>query len=416
MEVLCGVVVGFARTSWKVNPTRLSDYITEEERSTGQMGTGKSASPLEELLNMPVRGQNPYVKEWKEQGGLVFGFICSYVPEEIIYSMGILPIRAGALGETRTDDADVYLHRFHCTYARCLLQLGLTGEYGFLDGFVFLNGCDQLRRVYEIWKKHVKTEFMGMVTAPHAFGKSRLEWYVYSIRKLIDDIASQYALLPSETRLEESISIYNRFRELMLELYMLRAREKPLLSGSEAMRILNAAFNMPKTKFNDKLEKAIEELKQRPGITGYRARIMLAGGFMDDTFLIDLIEREMGALVVTDNLCYGRRYLDGSVASGKDLISSIAERYFYHNPCPRMVGHHKARIEFTKRVAEEAKVDGVIFQKLSFCDLHGTESQIQAKELEQMGIPALILEKQYAPGDEGRLKTRIQAFLERLGK
>ncbi len=381
---------------------------------SSSVATAKKISAVEELVNMPVRGKNPYIKAWKDEGGLVFGFICSYVPEEIIYAMGILPVRAGAAGETNTDDADIYLHRFHCTYPRCLLQLGLMGEYDFLDGFVFLNGCDQLRKTFEIWKKHVKTEFMGMVTLPHAMGKERFEWYVDDINKLINDSAAQYGKSISEAGIRESISVYNRYRELMLEIYSLRAIDKPLLSGSEAMKITSASFNMPKKDFNEMLERAIVEIKQRPGISNYRARLMLGGGFMDDTYLIDLIEN-LGGLIVTDNLCYGRKYLDGAIA-GDNSIRSVAERYFYHNPCPRMIGYHKTRSDFTLKIAREARVDGVIFQRLSFCDCHGVESQMQAEDLEKAGIPTLILERQYMPGDEGRFKTRVQAFLERIGK
>jgi len=372
-------------------------------------------SALEELVNMPLRSDNPYIKDWKDRGGLVFGYICSYVPEEIFYAMGILPVRAGAAGATTTEDADIYLHRFHCTYPRCLLQLGMEGKYDFLDGFVFMNGCDQLRRTYEVWKKNVKTDFMGMVTVPHALGKERFDWYIDDIRKLMDDIAYQYGLIVSETSLRESIAIYNRYRELMLELYSLRIGEKPLLTGSEAMKITNAAFSMPKRDFNEKLESVIAEIKERPGISNYRARLMLGGGFIDDTFLIDLIE-EMGGLIVTDNLCYGRRYLDGFAGEGKDPVISIGERYFYHNPCPRMIGYYNERIDATKRIAKDAMVDGVIFQRISFCDCHGVESKLQAEELEKIGIPTLILERQYMPSDEGRLKTRVQAFIERIGK
>ena len=37
-------------------------------------------------------------------------------------------------------------------------------------------------------------------------------------------------------------------------------------------------------------------------------------------------------------------------------------------------------------------------------------------EIEELGLPTLILEREYLGGDKGRLKTRIQAFLEKIGK
>jgi len=34
--------------------------------------------------------ENRYVKDWKEQGKKVLGYVCSYVPEEIFYAADIL--------------------------------------------------------------------------------------------------------------------------------------------------------------------------------------------------------------------------------------------------------------------------------------------------------------------------------------
>jgi benzoyl-CoA reductase/2-hydroxyglutaryl-CoA dehydratase subunit BcrC/BadD/HgdB len=201
----------------------------------------------------------------------------------------------------------------------------------------------------------------------------------------------------------------------MGELYTLRTRENPPLSGAEAMQITNAAYSMPKKAFNERLEIALEELKGREGISDYRARIMVCGSYMDDTFLIGLIE-DTGALVVTDNLCFGRRHIEGLVEDNGDPLVAIAKRYFHHNPCPRMLGTYKQRLEFTKNIAAEAGVDGIIFQSIPFCDTHGAESPMQASDLEEIDMPTLILDREYIPSDQGRLKTRIQAFLEKMGK
>ena len=385
---------------------------------TSSVSTAKKLSAVEELLNLPLRSDNPYIREWKDNGGKVFGYICTYVPEEVLYAENgkVLPIRAGAAECTSTDKADIYLHRFHCTYPRCLLQLGMEGEYDFLDGFVFMNGCEQLRRVFELWRENVRTPFLGMLSVPHSIeSEERFKWYLDDIKKLRDEIATKYGYIPTDKGLRESIKQYNKYRELMGELYSLRALEKPLLSGSEAMKITNAAFSMPKDAFNEKLEIALDEIKQREGISDYRARIMVGGSFMDDTFLIDLIE-STGAIVVTDNLCFGRRHIDGLVEEDGDPLVSIAKRYFYHNPCPRMLGTYQDRLEFTKKVAKEANVDGIIFERIPFCDNHGAECQMESEDLEKEGIPTLILEREYIASDEGRLKTRVQAFLERIGK
>ncbi|MEE9401359.1 MAG: hypothetical protein V3V32_05005, partial [Dehalococcoidia bacterium] len=41
-----------------------------------------------------VANRHQYAQEWKQRkGGRAVGWICTYVPEEIIYASGMLPVR-----------------------------------------------------------------------------------------------------------------------------------------------------------------------------------------------------------------------------------------------------------------------------------------------------------------------------------
>ena len=374
----------------------------------------RKRSALEELLDVKTGLENPYVKQWKDEGKRVVGYICTYAPEEVIYSFGMLPYRTCAIGCTSTDKADVYLHRFNCTYVRCLLQMGLEGKYDFLDGFCFLNGCEQLRRLYDIWHRKIGTKFTDMLTIPHVINEKRFEWYLDDIKKFAENMASVFGLGPiNKEKLRNAIKVYNETRRLMQRLYDLRKKDAPPITGSEAMKIAIASFTMPKHIFNELMKEALEEIEKRPGISDYRARIMIGGSYMDDTFLIDLIE-ETGGLVVADNLCFGYRHFVDMVEEVGDPLEAIARRYFWKNPCPRMQGEFDRRLNETKRIAKEANVDGIIFERIAFCDNHGAESVMESKFLEEEGIPTLVLEREYMPSDRGRLKTRIQAFIERI--
>jgi benzoyl-CoA reductase subunit C len=387
------------------------------------MDTGTAAqnlSAVEELTSLPLRGENPYIREWKQKGGKVFGFTCSYVPEEILCAAGgparILPIKMGAQECETTDDADIYMHKFMCSYVRCLLQLGLAGEYEFLDGMVLTSSCEHMRKTYELWRDEVKPPFITMLSVPHCTeGDNHFNWYRDEIVNLQEEVGKRYGYLPSRATLEESIRIYNRYRRLMTELYDLRAMKHPKLTGSEAMKIAQAGFSMPKDLFNERLTAAIEELKERSGITDYRARVMVGGSYMDDSFLIDVIE-DSGAIVVSDVLCTGRKYIEGLVDEKEEPIEALARRYFSKTSCPRMIGGYRDRIAFTKKVVAQAGVDGVIFERIPFCDPHAVENLMESKDLEASGVPTLNLEKEYHASDRGRLKTRVQAFLEKIGK
>jgi len=51
-----------------------------------------------------------------------------------------------------------------------------------------------------------------------------------------------------------------------------------------------------------------------------------------------------------------------------------------------------------------------------FCDIHGVDNVQLRMDLEKRGVPVLQLEKEYgAKADFGRIRTRVQAFLEKIG-
>ena len=79
-----------------------------------------------------------------------------------------------------------------------------------------------------------------------------------------------------------------------------------------------------------------------------------------------------------------------------------------------MIGGFHERVDFTKQLIREARVDGVILQKLPFCSYHAVGNLMESEELEKAGIQTMNLERDYIAADKGRLKTRVQAFLEKI--
>jgi benzoyl-CoA reductase/2-hydroxyglutaryl-CoA dehydratase subunit BcrC/BadD/HgdB len=81
-----------------------------------------------------------------------------------------------------------------------------------------------------------------------------------------------------------------------------------------------------------------------------------------------------------------------------------------------MYKEYPRRRDLILETARRARVDGAIYLYNKFCDLHGVDSVLVRRDLEEAGIPVLVLEKEYsAKADIGRVKTRVQAFMERIG-
>ena len=142
---------------------------------------------------------------------------------------------------------------------------------------------------------------------------------------------------------------------------------------------------------------------------------MLCGSATDELELISEIE-EVGGLIVTDSLCYGTRAFWKVETEGDDPVGALADVYLKEMLCPRMYDDFPRRSDFVLSAVERAAVDGVMVMHNKFCDVHGVDNVQLRLDLEKDGIPVLQLEKEYgSKADFGRIRTRVQAFLERIG-
>jgi benzoyl-CoA reductase subunit C len=371
---------------------------------------------LDELTKLAGDITNPAVEEWKASGKRAVGFFCSYVPEEILYAGGILPCRMRAPGCAVTTEADVYLSHLNCTYMRACLQYALDGRYRHLDGLAFTNSCDHVRRVYDILREIRPGDYplMHMISVPHKSDEDLIAWFGEELGEFKGIIESTFGVEITEAGLRDAIAVYNDSRELLKRLYDLRKGEKPPISGAEALKVILAGYSLPRDRYNELLRQLLEELESREGISGYRARLMIAGsGGFDDPAYIEVME-VLGGLVVTDSLCFGSRGFWEPVQEDGDPLLAIARAYLKRPSCPRMVDEVALRCDFVKRMVADFNVDGVVFQRMRYCDLWGGQLLYLEKELSESGIPMLSLEREYAMGGAEQLRTRVQAFLERI--
>jgi bzd-type benzoyl-CoA reductase N subunit len=370
---------------------------------------------VKELVELSGTLLNRSVEDWKEQDKKVMGFFCSYVPEEIIHAAGMLPYRVRATGCTETTAADVYLSHLNCSFVRSCLEFALKGEYKFLDGVVFMNSCDHVRRLYDIFREAVGyPPFMHFISVPHkAGGNGALNWYKGELAEFKERIEGSFGVKITDEALKNAIDVYNETRSLLKRLYQLRGDDKPRISGAESLSLILAATSMPKEQYNRLLAKALQEIEEREAITNYRARLMIAGSVYDDVDYTKVIE-DLGGLIVSDALCFGSRYFWGPVEVGDDLWAGLAQSYLNRPSCARMTDRVAERTDFVREMVERFKVDGVIFQRIRYCDLWGSETLYLERRLKELDIPLLQLDREYMLSGVGQLKTRVQAFLERI--
>ena len=74
-----------------------------------------------------------------------------YTPEEIIHSMGFVPMGAWG-GDMELNRAKEYCPAFLCAIVQSLLELGITGAFEGASAIVIPSLCDTLKTVGENWK------------------------------------------------------------------------------------------------------------------------------------------------------------------------------------------------------------------------------------------------------------------------
>lgn len=353
-----------------------------------------------------------FIKEQEEQGKKVVGWVCTYVPEELIYAAGMYPVRiTGWAGDTSV--ADGYLYSNVCSFARGCLEEGLKGSFDFLKGYVAVNSCDNIRRLYEVWDRYCKTPFTHIIKLPHKITEDSIVYFRDELLHFKERLEEFTGKQITDGSLQDAINLYNKTRILLKQLYELRKADSPPISGAETLDVVLAGLVMPKEIYNQKLEALLSHLSSRERIKGDRLRILLVGSELDNAEYIQVIE-DLGGIVVTDDLCNGTRYFWDLVETNSDPVGALAKRYLRKAPCARMRPPTE-RLERIKKMVKDYRVGGIIYEMIKFCDLYGEDYPIFRDALSELDIPILTLTREYTFTGVGQMKTRIQAFFEALG-
>jgi len=362
-------------------------------------------------------------RELKKQGQRIMGYLCAFTPVEIITAAGFIPFRIkGDVNEPITK-ADTEMETIVCPLVRSCFDVSLKGRYEFLDGIVIPHACDSICRTYDVWKYTLNLPYSHLINMPHGTDEPSLDFYQAELNTFRRSLGRFAGREISAQHLTQAISLYNQNRAKVRELYELRKTSPPLISGAEVARLLVAAVSIPVDEGTELINSVIEEVKQRGRVLAAKsARLMVVGAQVDNIAFIDLIENS-GAWVVADDLCPGAREFFSDVAVTPDPIDGIAERYLRKIYCGRTFRERRGsyqeyleqRFGHIGRFIRDFKVDGVVLYIYKYCDPFGFEVPAMKSYIESKGTPVLYLEDEYSMSTIGRLRTRIQAFLELLG-
>jgi benzoyl-CoA reductase/2-hydroxyglutaryl-CoA dehydratase subunit BcrC/BadD/HgdB len=354
------------------------------------------------------------VKDWKAQQTKVIGWFNPYVPEEIIHAGGMLPIEVTGDNEpVQMQGAERYIYSNSCSKIRTCWQLQLDGKWSFLDGYVSSQMCDQDMRLSEVWKYYDALPYMDNIYAPRRRDEPAVQLYMADLEDFRSGLSQYLAVRIPDQHIAKSITVYNRGRELMHQLYELRKRDKPPVTGAEALEVSKAAARLPREVFNELMEQLLDELETSGREIEKSRRVMIVGNDIHNTNLISRLE-SLDAIVVVDEMDVGIRRAWGQVDTELPPLEALARYYVMGRPVDKHNWNSDGRLEFIGEMTEEYKVDGIVSEIVRFCTYNGWDKWDLKKQMTERGIPILDIDLEYGHPAGAQVEIRAEAFMEML--
>ena len=361
--------------------------------------------------------------EHKENGGKVFGTFCVYVPEEVIVAAGGVAVGLCGGADFSVPTAEQILPRNLCALIKSAFgfKIGRVCPYfQAADLIVGETTCDGKKKTWEILDEYIPTYVMNL---PNSRTPAERCLWITELKRFVGKVEEVTGNTITLDKLAEATSLIDSKRAALERLFEVRKARPAPISGLDALLVVQISFYDDPARFTQKTNELCEELEARvsagEGVALADAkRILYAGTPMPIPFwTIPALIEGTGAVVVAEESCTGSRLLAGGQTALSDdgldsQLAAIADRQLQTN-CACFTPND-ARIEDILRMVKEYQADGVIHFSLSFCQPYNLEGVRVRKALQEAGVPVLLLEGDYTEEQAGRLKTRIEAFVETL--
>ena len=368
---------------------------------------------------------NPLIKEAQDEGKYAIGYTCYHMPEVLLNLDNCFSVRMRAPRVGSIDISTYYMSNYTCEFARSLLENGIEGGYGFLDGIAGVDACSAMNRCYEhleILKCTEKPHFFFTHTdVPYKVEEYNFDQVAIQMReRLLAVMHEKLGTDVSDEAIRKAVELHNEMCRVITEIGNFRKEENPRITGYEFHVICLASYCCPTAKILPYLKETLEEIKSRKPDekNNFRARVLVVGSEIDDLNFSRLLE-ESGAMIVADRFCYGsfpgREEI--KLNDHEDIVRLIARHYMLTSECPRYMAEEKVlqRKETVDKLAKEFKADGIIYEQMKYCDFWAFERPLASHIMtEEYGWPTLSIDRSYNVHNSGQLRTRFQAFVEAL--
>ncbi len=341
------------------------------------------------------------------------GFTCAYTPVPLIEAAGFSPFRI--FPETKApDQAGHLLHDNLCPHVKKVLDRALAEDLPDLEGMVFINSCDSMRRLADAWHEARPDDRIILLDLPSGINNLSLDFLSKEYERLAKTLFKWNNETFSMETIKEKIATWN-----LLAVSVEKIEEKMSRDYFPGIAFgLQQIINTAATDSTDQaLAMAQKKLEPKEPAKAGRSPVFVFGNLLFDPKVYDLFE-EWNVHVTASDFCTTSRFItpvDTMIDS--NIFRSLADSYLKQTPCARTMDTTKPG-SIAQKIVERAKqsnAKGVIGFTLKFCDPYLARIPMIRQALQKESIPFLMLEGDCTMGSMGQQQTRIEAFTEMLG-
>ncbi|MDA3917097.1 MAG: 2-hydroxyacyl-CoA dehydratase family protein [Deltaproteobacteria bacterium] len=340
------------------------------------------------------------------------GFTCAYAPVPIIEAAGFTPFRV--FPETDSKDQSGYmLHDNLCPHVKKVLDRALDEDLPELEGMVFINSCDSMRRLSDAWQEARPGDRTILLDLPSSNTDASITFLAGEYKRLLKTLCQWNSVDVSLDKLKSRINAWNSLSQTLgnIEHAMGKNFYPGLFSQYQKIINLSAMHGVDKAFLK---AKEIDPDKMSPQ-KGH-APVFIFGNLLFDPKVFNLFE-EWNMHVADNDFCTGSRFVNSvDYDASKDLFYSLASSWMNRTPCARTMDIADPGA-IARKIVDRAKscnARGVIGFTVKFCDPYLARIPMIREALQQESIPFLMIEGDCTLGSMGQQQTRIEAFTEML--
>jgi len=360
-------------------------------------------------------------REWKaaEEGRKVIGYMPVYIPREIIHAAGMLPLGIMGGGDNlEVIHGDAYYQSYICRIPRSTVELGVTGRLDFTDGMLFPSICDVIRNLSGMWKMLFPEVYSKYFDVPQTYeDEIGGTFYIGEMNEFREDLEKMAGRKITDDDLRNSIDVYNKNRQLVNELYKLRAQKPWQAPASEAYLVIRAGLVLPVEEHSILLRNYIDAAQSESRPIKDNSRVVVTGMFCEQPPLNLIKSLELsGCFVVDDDFMLVSRWLVGDVPIEGDPIYNLSQAFLHHSmsTAAKYEPNEEEKGQFLVRAVKETGAEGVIFASPSFCDPALLDRPMLQNVLKAADIPFIAFKYAENSGQMQPIREQAGTFVDSI--